>query len=305
METRPHYVAVGAIVMILFAAAALMILYLGRSTSEYDQYDIIFKDRVSGLTRGAQVSFNGIQKGEVAELNIDPDDPSVVIARVRVDKNTPIKIDTEAELEVVGLTGLAIIQFVGGSPEAPLVKDVQRGIPKIEAKAGGIAQLFEGTNSIIASASVILSEENIVAFNNILSNVETLTGAFAEQEDSIKKTLDNVAKITDDISAMTDRLEQASKDLEALLGEDAPALLGETNATIKEARALIVDLRTVVEENREPVAVFTNQGLAQIGPALTEARRMFKTIDQVLREVDRDPRGYLLGESTPQYETTQ
>jgi hypothetical protein len=29
---------------------------------------------------------------------------------------------------------------------------------------------------------------------------------------------------------------------------------------------------------------------------------MFRSLDQVLREIDRDPRGYLLGESTPRYE---
>lgn len=305
METQTHYVAVGAFVMIALAALALFILYFGQASREYDDYDVIFKDRVSGLTRGAQVSFNGIQKGEVLELSIDPDDPSVVIARVRVENDTPVKTDTTAELELVGFTGLAIIQFVGGSPEAPLVKDVQRGVPKIEGEAGGIAQIFEGGNDIIASANRMLSEENIEAFNSIIANVDTFLGVFAEKEESIGAALDNTAKITEDLAAMTDRLERATKDIETLLGKDAPAALVETQATIKEARALISDLRGVVEENREPLTAFTDQGLAQIGPTLAEARRMFKTLDQVLREIDRDPRGYLLGESTPKYETAQ
>ena len=305
METRPHYVAVGAVVMIALAAAALFILWLGDTQREFDEYDVIFKDRVSGLSRGAQVSFNGIQKGQVSELTIDPDNPSIVRARVQVEKDTPIKTDTDAELELVGFTGLAIIQFVGGSPEAALLKDTVRGTPEILADAGGIAQIFEGTNDIIASAGAILSEENILAFNSILSNVDTLTGAFAAEEENIQKTLEHVAAISEDLAAMTDRLERASADFETLMGEDAPAVLAETQATIKEARALVTDLRGVVEENRSSVAAFTDQGLAQVGPALAEARRMFKTLDQVLREVDRDPRGYLLGESTPKYETAQ
>ena len=305
METQTHYVAVGAFVMIALAALALFILYFGQASREYDDYDIIFKDRVSGLTRGAQVSFNGIQKGEVLELSIDPDDPSIVIARVRVENDTPVKTDTTAELELVGFTGLAIIQFVGGSPEAPLVKDVQRGVPKIEGEAGGIAQIFEGSNDIIASARQILSDENIAKFDSIIGSVDTFLGVFAEKEESIGVALDNTAKITEDLAAMTDRLERATVDIEKMLGEDAPAALAETQATIKEARALISDLRGVVEENREPLTAFTDQGLAQIGPTLAEARRMFKTLDQVLREIDRDPRGYLLGESTPKYETAQ
>ena len=305
METRPLYVAVGVVVISLLAGLALIILFFGQASREFDDYDVIFKDRVSGLTRGAQVSFNGIQKGEVKELSIDPSDPSVVIARVRVDKDTPIKINTRAELELVGFTGLAIIQFVGGSADAPLVKDVQRGVPKIEGETGGIAQIFEGGNDIISAANQILSDNNIAAFNSILSNVDTFLGVFAEKEDSIGIALDNAAKITADLAVMTDRLEKATVDIETLIGKDAPATLAETQATIREARALITDLRGVVEENREPLSTFADQGLAQIGPALSEARRMFKTLDQILREIDRDPRGYLLGESTPQYEAAQ
>lgn len=305
METRPHYVVVGAVVMVALALAALFILWLGDTQREFDEYDVIFNGRVSGLSRGAQVSFNGIQKGQVSELTIDPENPAVVIARVQVEKDTPIKTDTIAELELVGFTGLAIIQFVGGSPEAALLKETVRGTPEIVADATGIAQIFEGTNDIIASAGAILSEENIIAFNSILANVDTLTGAFAAEEENIRKTLEHIAVISEDLAVMTDRLERASADFETLMGEDAPAVLAETQATIREARALVTDLRGVVEENRSSVAAFTDQGLAQVGPALAEARRMFKTLDQVLREVDRDPRGYLLGESTPKYETAQ
>ena len=304
METRAHYVAIGAAVMIAMAAVALVILYFGQTSREYDEYDVIFKDRVSGLTRGAQVSFNGIQKGEVVDLTIDPDNPEIVIARVRVENDTPIKEDTKAELELVGFTGLAIIQFVGGSPEAELLKDIQRGVPQIEGSGGGIAQIFEGSNDIISAVNKLLNDDNIEHFNNIIANVDTFIGVFAENEDSISVALENTAKVTEDLAIMTDRLERASKDIEALLGEDAPAALAETRATIREARALVTDMRGLVNENREPLAAFTDQGLAQVGPTLAEARRMFKTLDQVLREIDRDPRGYLLGESTPRYESS-
>jgi len=305
METRPHYVAVGAVVMVALAAAALFILWLGDTQREFDTYDVIFTERVSGLSVGAQVSFNGIQKGQVSELSIDPDNPSIVRARVQVEKGTPIKTNTTAELELVGFTGLAIIQFIGGSSEQPLLKDTVSGTPEIIADAAGIAQIFEGTNDIIASAGAILSPDNIVAFNSILENVDTLTGAFAEQEENIGKTLENIALITEDLAVMTDRLERASANIETLLGEDAPAVMADTRATIQEARALVADLRGVVDENRASISAFADQGLVQVGPALAEARRMFKTLDQVLREVDRDPRGYLLGESTPKYETAQ
>ncbi len=305
METRGPYILIGAIVISMLAAAGIFILWLGQTQREFDEYDVIFTERVSGLTVGAQVSFNGIQKGEVATLTIDAEDPSIVVARVRVEKDTPIKLDTKAELELVGFTGLAIIQFVGGSPQLPLLKDTTRGIPEIEASSAGIAQILEGSNNIITAANRLLSDDNIQAFDNILANIDTFVGVFAEEEESVASTLRNLAEVTEDLAAMSDRLEKASGNLDALLGDDAPAALRETKATIAEARRLIEDLRGVVAENREPVTAFADTGLAQVGPALAEARRMFKTLDQVLREIDRDPRGYLLGESTPKYETAQ
>ncbi|HBK93049.1 MAG TPA: hypothetical protein DDZ68_15400 [Parvularcula sp.] len=295
METRAHYVVVGAVVLVLVASAFLFVLFLSQSQQDYDEYDVIFRERVSGLSVGAAVSFNGIQKGEVRDLSIAPNDPSIVIARIRVDDDTPVKTDTKAELELVGFTGLAIIQLVGGSAEEELLKNVTRGVPRIEADAGGIAQLIAGSGDIIASANRLLSEENTAAFNRILTNVETLTTALAEKDEEIAASVANAAKFTGNLASATENLSRTADSLDKLLATDAPA-------TLEETQALMAELRAAVAENREQIRIFTDQGLAQVGPAVAEARAMFRTLDQVLREIDRDPRGYLLGESTPRYE---
>ena len=295
METRAHYIVVGAVVLVLVAAAFLFVLFLAQSQDDVDLYDIIFRERVSGLSVGAAVSFNGIQKGEVLDLSIAPDDPSIVIARIAVENDTPVKTDTKAELELVGFTGLAIIQLVGGSAEEELLKDVTRGVPRIEADAGGIAQLIAGSGDIIASANRLLSEENTEAFTRILSNVETLTATLADQDEEIAASVANTAKLTANLATATEKLSRTADSLDRLLATDAPE-------TLEETQALMAELRAAVAENREQIRIFTDQGLAQVGPAVAEARAMFRTLDQVLREIDRDPRGYLLGESTPRYQ---
>jgi phospholipid/cholesterol/gamma-HCH transport system substrate-binding protein len=301
METRAHYVLIGAFVLITMALAFLFVLWLGQTQRDYDEYDIIFRERVSGLTVGAAVSFNGIQKGEVMDLTI-PDDPSIVIARIRVDNDTPVKTDTKAELELVGFTGLAIIQLVGGTADEPLLKDVTRGIPRIEADASGIAQLLAGSGDIVAGANRLLSEENIEAFSRILKSVDTVTASLAEEEDNIAATVANTAKLTEELAAASEKLARASESFERLMASDAPEAVADARRTLKETELLVAELRGAVAENRDSIKVFTNQGLAQVGPAVAEARQLFRTLDQVLREIDRDPRGYLLGESTPLYE---
>lgn len=295
METRGSYVVIGAVVLIAIALAFLAVLFLTQTQRGYDEYDVIFRERVSGLSEGAAVSFNGIQKGEVMDLTIAPDNPGIVIARIRVDNDTPVKTDTKAELELVGFTGLAIIQLVGGSPEEPLLKSVTRGVPRIEADAGGIAQILAGSNDIIAAANRLLSEENTAAFTRILASVDTLTGTLAEQDKNIATTMNNLA-------AASGKLGRTADNLDKLLAEDAPETMAEAEATLAEMRLLAAEMRATVAENRESIRVFSEQGLAQVGPAVGEARQLFKTLDQILREIDRDPRGYLLGESTPRYE---
>lgn len=302
METRAHYVFIGAIVMIAIAGAFLFILYLGQTQREFDEYDVVFRERVSGLSVGALVRFNGIQKGEVQSLTIPIEDPSVVVARVRVDKDTPVKTDTSAELELVGFTGLAIIQFVGGSPSAELLKDTINGVPRLEADSSGFAAFLEGSGDIVAAANQLLSDENTQAIGNILSNLETVSGVIAKNDEEISNAIKNVAIVTQDLAAMSARLDSITNNLDVILSSGAPEVIADAKKTLADADALVNDLRDVVAENKDSLAIFTDQGLAQVGPAVAEARRLFKTLDQVLREIDRDPRGYLLNESTPRYE---
>ena len=302
METRAHYVVIGSIVLSAIAGAFLYILWLGQAQREFDEYDIIFTERVSGLSVGAAVRFNGIQKGEVDTLSIDPDDPSIVIARVRVDKDTPVKTDTKAELELVGFTGLAIIQFVGGSANQPLLKDVSEDrIPRIQADASGFAAFLEGSGDVLAQANRLLSDENIGGIANIIDNIEAMTGAFAENKEEISTTLANINSITTDLAKVTAKLDAAASGLQTFMEKDAPATVEEVDALLAEAHALVADLRGIADENRSSVKVFTDQGLGQVAPALAEARRLFRTLDAILREIDRDPNAYFFGERAPEY----
>jgi phospholipid/cholesterol/gamma-HCH transport system substrate-binding protein len=304
METRAHFVLIGAFVLCTLALAALFILWLSQTQRDFDQYDVVFTDRVSGLSVGAAVLFNGIQKGEVEALRIDTDDPSIVVARVRVGKDTPIKTDTRAELELVGFTGLAVIQFVGGSKDKPLMKDEQRGIPKIRADTSGFAAFLTGSGDIVDAVNKLLSDENTEAFGRILDHIDTLTGVFAAQHDNLSLTIENSAKITADLAAASSNLKELAASLNKVAQDDAPLIAADLRKTLKSTQALVDELQAVVAENREPLSQ-ASVGLAQIGPAISEARRTMRTLDQVLRELDRDPRGYFLGESTPKYEARE
>jgi phospholipid/cholesterol/gamma-HCH transport system substrate-binding protein len=304
METRAHYVLIGAFVLSAVAAAFLFILWLSQTQREFDIYDIVFSEQVSGLTPGGAVQFNGIQVGEVDELSFDPHDPSLVVARIRIKKGTRVKADTKAELQLVGFTGLSIIQLVGGSPDQPDLKEISRGVGRIRAERSGFGKFLAGSGDIVKAANRLLSEENTAAFSRILLNLDTLTKTLADQHENIGKTAENAAMMTANLAETTASLNRVAGSLDDLVGRRAPATLAEAEATLKATRDLVDGLNAVVEENREPLRAFADQGLAQLGPTLLQARRTLRTLEEVLRELDRDPRGYLLGESTPRGEAT-
>ncbi|MEQ1931380.1 MAG: MlaD family protein [Parvularculaceae bacterium] len=304
METRAHYVLIGAFVLCAIALAFLFILWKSQTQREFDRYEIVFSERVSGLTEGAAVLFNGIQKGEVETLDIDPNDPNLTVALVHVYKDLPVKTDTKAELELVGFTGLAVIQLVGGGKDSPLLKDKEKGVPRIYADTSGFAAFLAGSGDIIDQARKLLSDENVKAFSDTLLNIATLTKALADEDANLRLTVQNSAKITTDLAKASASLKQLSDSLNEIASKDAPLIVADARATLKSTQQLMDGLNGIVADNRESIAL-TTQGLAQIGPAVSEARRTMRTLDQVLREIDRDPRGYLFGESTPRYEANE
>lgn len=296
METRGNYILVGAIVMIAIAAGFLVVLNLSNQRTEFDEYDIQFTERVSGLSVGAQVRFNGIQKGEVATLTIDPENPAIVVARIRVGKDTPVKEDTRAELEPVGFTGLTIIQLVGGSADVELLRDASdRKVPLIVADTSGIGALFEGSGDLIAQASKILSDQNIKQFSDIITHIEVVTGRIAENDEEIGNILVNLDTASADVVELTKTLQAAALKIDTLVSEDGAEAAEEINLLVK-------DLRVLVADNEGSIQSFTDEGLGQVAPAVTEFRRLMRNVDNILTELDRDPKAYFLGGGEPEYE---
>ena len=90
METRAHHVLIGAFTVIVIAAALLFALWLVKSSADrqFEEYDIVFNEAVTGLSQGSAVQYNGIKVGSVTHLKLDPADPRRVLARIRLRGDT-------------------------------------------------------------------------------------------------------------------------------------------------------------------------------------------------------------------------
>ena len=78
METRAHHVLIGLFTLLVVGAALMFALWLGKSDADrqFEVYDIVFQEAVSGLSKGGTVEFNGIKIGDVSSLRLDPQDPA-------------------------------------------------------------------------------------------------------------------------------------------------------------------------------------------------------------------------------------
>ena len=128
METKANYVLIGAFTLITGLALLAFGLWAAKYSSDrtWQEYRVVFREAVTGLSVGSPVQYNGIAVGSITELNLVPDDPRQVVARIRLNSNTPVKTDTRAKLAITSLTGPSIIQLSGGTPQSPALTTVNK-----------------------------------------------------------------------------------------------------------------------------------------------------------------------------------
>ncbi|MEE4210066.1 MAG: MlaD family protein [Parvularcula sp.] len=308
METRAHYVLIGSSVVASLILALLFALWLGNAEREFDEYNVVFEERISGLQVGASVLFNGIRVGEVEGLSLSEEDPNIAIANVRVAEGTPIKDDTKAELELVGVTGLAVIQFVGGTPSAPPLKAISRErVPEIKGSAGGLAAIIESSGPLAENVSRLVSAQNIDRISRILEDIETLTDAAADSDEDIRMIIDNVATMSillrrnlESLDETTQKIDQILVSFDGLLNGDAKKTLEDLSKAAEDTRALVASVSALVDENRPAIDAFAQEGLGATVGVIAQANRVLATTEAILQEFDRDPARFLLGDNRPE-----
>ena len=308
METRAHYVLIGSSVVATLLMAVLFALWIGNAERAYDEYYVVFNERVSGLQVGAAVQFNGIRVGEVEELSLDRNNPRIARALIRVEEDTPIQEGTRAELELVGVTGLSIIQFVGGEPGAPLLKQISGArIPQIQGSAGGLAAVIESSGPLAENITTLVSAENIDRIGRILEDIETLTDAIADSDEDISTIIDNMATISIILRRNAENLDETTARVNAILASSEGLLNNEVRKTLEEAAetaealsSAMAEIDSVLKDNRPAIDAFAQEGLGATVGVIAQTNRVLATMEAILQEFDRDPARFLLGENRPE-----
>ena len=114
METRSNHILVGSVTLILVAAIVIAAFWFSRiGEGNNREYDIFFKQSVSGLAKASGVSYAGVPSGQVKSIELWQKDPNFVRVRIVVDEKTPVLQGTTATIQSLGFTGVSEIQLDG------------------------------------------------------------------------------------------------------------------------------------------------------------------------------------------------
>ena len=147
METRARYALIGLFMLAVIAASFAFVYWLenkGGFARAGDLSRSSFQGSVSGLLVGSAVLFNGIRVGEVTGLGLNADAPQDVIATIAVVRGTPIRADTEVNIETQGLTGGAAVALRGGTLVVAAVAGRRRRAADADRRAASRAGLDPG-----------------------------------------------------------------------------------------------------------------------------------------------------------------
>jgi phospholipid/cholesterol/gamma-HCH transport system substrate-binding protein len=302
METKANYVLIGAFTIIIIGALLLFGLWAAKYSSErtWQQYEVVFREAVTGLTVGSPVQYNGISVGSITKLSLAPNDPRQVIALIRVESTTPIKTDTRAKLAITSLTGPTIIQLSGGTPQAPALTSVdKRETPVIQTAPSALQNITDTANRIVERLDQVLSDRNVASIAATLQHLEVVSGSLASKDEGLQSVLISARDAAQKLDATLATTNGAVQRLDQNLIQELPPILTKLDSTLVKLDSAANNADAILGENRAAINSFANDGLAQLGPTLTELRSLVRDLRRVSDRLEGNPARYLLGRDAP------
>ncbi|MGE5270972.1 MAG: MlaD family protein [Thiohalocapsa sp.] len=330
METRAHYVAVGAFVLAMVALGFIAVLWMARAslTTDYVHYDIYFKGPVTGLRDGAPVEYNGVPVGKVTEIKIvpfqkrfveendsgdtvPPDETapaSMIRVTVGIDTGVEIKEDVRASVETNILSGVSYILIVKGSQSAsdlqakegeryPVIKAHRSRLASVVARA---PELLAKLDDALESANKLLGEQNRQAFAESLENIRSFTAGLAERKQDIADLTANANKTVATLNTLLDNIDKSYSGPDGI-GRSLATTITDADRFVKNLGETNRQLQLTLQDVRPGLRNFSGQTLGDVGTLVGETRQLISGLNRLTAEIERDPTRILFGDRREGY----
>ncbi|HWD59235.1 MAG TPA: MlaD family protein [Stellaceae bacterium] len=321
METRAHYVAVGAFVMAMVFLAFVAVLWLAGTqfSTTFAHYYIYFEGPVTGLSTGGRVEYNGIPVGTVSDIELISD-PGVLEAhehkQVRVTlalkSSVPIKKDDSATIQTNILSGVSYILIQPGKSTDLL--EAHRGdyYPVIRSKRATLASLaargpllLDKLDVILDHLDDVLSDQNRQAFSQTLDNIQKISHNLSEHSEEIASNAGGALKAASTLFTNLDTSFSSQGGLKDQLSgaldkgsvalTDFDKLAKGLNDTNKQLDGALVDVRPGIRN-------FSQHTLGDVDALVGEARQFISGLGRFTSQLEHDPSRLLFGDRREGYQ---
>ena len=303
METKSSYVMVGAITLLLVALLAAFTVWLSRAAEgDKKEYDIFFQQSVNGLAKGSGVSFSGVPVGEIQSIELWEPDPEFVRVRITIKDSVPVLLGTTATINGVGFTGVSEIQLDGAvkgapalvCPEANPKSACPTGVPVIPTKPGALGELLNNAPLLLERLSAlterltnILSDKNQQSIEQILDNVENLSGTLATQAPGLRATIQESRIALQKAGLAADEITKMAGTTNKLLDSDGRPMLVELRKTLRSANGSLAALETTLNNANPAIETLNTQTLPEVTQLARDLRELSVSLKSVTDKVDQ------------------
>jgi phospholipid/cholesterol/gamma-HCH transport system substrate-binding protein len=292
MVTRSQKIRLGIFVAsgVFLIIATLIIIVAPKFFQDRDNYFIGYRGvSLTGLQQGSAVKYHGLTVGYVSDIFIDVKDIERVIVEVSLDRGTPIKEDTYADIELLGITGLKIIELRGGTNESNALKRgdyIRSGQSTTEMITGKAETMMEKAELMLNNLAILTNPENQEKLNALLDNTSSsmaiLNKLLTSNEKELTNTLSNTEKITLDFTDLIHASKNTMIDIEKIVSSDSVRQIIDNMVSISENISQ-ADLVKLVQELNSALSM-TNSMLQQMDANINKTWVDFSSSIESIRE---------------------
>lgn len=322
MSQRPNTLAIGAFTAGIVVLLICMILFFGSAGlfEKKHRFVMFFEGSINGLQIGAPVAFQGVEIGEVTDIQLAVESGSdkiliPVYVDIRREAFTQLSGDIKdglaerlinrglrAQLKLKSLlTGLLYVEFDFHPNIKPVFHHEISDAAEIPTMPSTMQELSKTLEDIRLEELVAQSRDAIQGLNKIINDPATM-GTITQARQTLVRIDNTVAHIDQRIDPLITQLDGTLKNIETLsasLNKGYPVLQKELEATFTDVRGSLKQLNNTLG-SAEYTLSEDSPLYSELLQAIEDLSRAAQSLEALGNSLDRNPESLLRGKRAPQ-----